>query len=65
MSVAIQRSVRPSAPSAAFPRVKAIAEELEIRYLYGVAHGDEDIAKQALNVLSWDLSVRRTRSRSK
>jgi osmotically-inducible protein OsmY len=37
--------------------VKAIAEELEIRYLYGVGHGDEDIAKQALNVLSWDLSV--------
>ena len=37
--------------------VKAIAEELEIRYLYGVSHGDEDIAKQALNVLAWDLSV--------
>jgi osmotically-inducible protein OsmY len=37
--------------------VKAIAEELEIRYLYGVGHGDEDIAKQALNVLAWDLSV--------
>src|ERR1700733_7167868 len=37
--------------------VKAIAEELEIRYLYGVGHGDEDIAKQALNVLNWDLSV--------
>jgi osmotically-inducible protein OsmY len=37
--------------------VKAIAEELEIRYLYSVGHGDEDIAKQALNVLAWDLSV--------
>jgi osmotically-inducible protein OsmY len=37
--------------------VKAIAQELEIRYLYGVGHGDEDIAKQVLNVLSWDLSV--------
>ena len=37
--------------------VKAIAEELEIRYLYSVGHGDEDIAKQALNVLNWDLSV--------
>src|ERR1700685_2114180 len=37
--------------------VKAIAEELEIRYLFGVEHGDEDIAKQALNVLNWDLSV--------
>jgi osmotically-inducible protein OsmY len=37
--------------------VKAIAEELEIRYLYGVGPRDEDIGKQALNVLSWDLSV--------
>ena len=37
--------------------VKAIAQELEIRYLYGVGHGDEDIAKQALNVLDWNLSV--------
>jgi osmotically-inducible protein OsmY len=37
--------------------VRAIAEELEIRYLYSVGHGDEDIAKQALNVLNWDLSV--------
>src|SRR3984957_62966 len=37
--------------------VKAIAEELRIRYLYSVGHGDEDIAKQALNVLAWDLSV--------
>jgi len=37
--------------------VKAIAEQLEIRYLYGVGHSDEDIAKQALNVLNWDLSV--------
>jgi osmotically-inducible protein OsmY len=37
--------------------VKAIAEELEIHYLYGVGPGDEDIAKQALDVLAWDLSV--------
>ena len=37
--------------------VKAIADELEIRYLSAVGHGDEDIAKQALNVLSWDLAV--------
>jgi osmotically-inducible protein OsmY len=37
--------------------VKAIAEELEIRYLYDVGHDDVDIAKQALNVLAWDLSV--------
>jgi osmotically-inducible protein OsmY len=37
--------------------VKAIAEELEIRYLYQNGHGDEDIAKQAINVLMWDLCV--------
>jgi osmotically-inducible protein OsmY len=37
--------------------VKAIAEKLEIRCLYGVGHDDENIAKQALNVLAWDLSV--------
>ena len=37
--------------------VQAIADELEIRYLYAVGHGDEDIAKQALNVLAWDLAV--------
>jgi osmotically-inducible protein OsmY len=37
--------------------VKAIAEEIEIRYIYGVGHGDEDVAKQALNILAWDLAV--------
>ena len=37
--------------------VQAIADELEIRYLYAVGHGDEDIAKQALNVLSWNIAV--------
>lgn len=37
--------------------VKAIAQELEIRYLYAVGHADEDIAKQALDVLAWDMSV--------
>jgi osmotically-inducible protein OsmY len=37
--------------------VKAIIEQLEIRYLYSVDHGDEDIAKQALDVLAWDLTV--------
>jgi osmotically-inducible protein OsmY len=45
--------------------VKAIAEELEIRYLYDVGHSDEDIARQALNVLAWDLSVPRDKVRVK
>ena len=37
--------------------VKAIAEELEIHYLYSAGHGDEDIVRQVLDVLAWDLSV--------
>lgn len=37
--------------------VKAIAEEIEIRYEENSGHGDEQIAKQASNVLAWDLSV--------
>jgi osmotically-inducible protein OsmY len=37
--------------------VKAIAQELEIRYPNALGHGDEDIAKQAVNVLDWDLCV--------
>jgi osmotically-inducible protein OsmY len=37
--------------------VKSIAEQLDVHYLYDVGHSDEDIAKQALNVLAWDLSV--------
>ena len=45
--------------------VQAIADELEIRYLYAVGHGDEDIAKQALNVLSWDLAVPKDRVKIK
>jgi osmotically-inducible protein OsmY len=45
--------------------VKAIAEELEIRYLYDAGHGDEDIARQALNVLAWDLAVPKDKVRVK
>lgn len=37
--------------------VKAIAQDLEVRYSHSVGHGDEDIASQAINVLSWDLNV--------
>lgn len=37
--------------------VKGIVEELEIRYANDIGRGDEDIVKQALNVLDWDLSV--------
>ena len=37
--------------------VKAIVEELEIRYFFGTDHCDDDIAKRAFDVISWDLSV--------
>jgi osmotically-inducible protein OsmY len=45
--------------------VRAIAEELEIRYLSDLDHGDEDIAKRALDIISWDLSVPKDRVRIK
>jgi osmotically-inducible protein OsmY len=37
--------------------VRGIAEELRIRYASAIRHGDEDIIRQALNVLDWDLAV--------
>jgi osmotically-inducible protein OsmY len=45
--------------------VRAIAEELEILYLPGADHGDEDIARRALDVISWDLSVPKDRIKVK
>jgi osmotically-inducible protein OsmY len=45
--------------------VKAIAEELQIRYLSGVDHGDEDIARRAIDLISWDLSVPKDRVKIK
>jgi osmotically-inducible protein OsmY len=38
-----------------FRGVKAIAQEIEVRLTYGDA--DDEIAKRALNMLSWDVSV--------
>ncbi|WP_199084361.1 BON domain-containing protein [Bosea sp. ASV33] len=37
--------------------VKAVAEELEVRSHYYTGHGDDDIAKRALNVLDWDVAI--------
>jgi osmotically-inducible protein OsmY len=45
--------------------VRAIAEELEIRYLSDIDHGDEDMAKRAFDIISWDLSVPKDRVRIK
>ena len=39
--------------------VKAIAEELEVRYPFSEKNDDDDIAKRALQVLSWDIEVPR------
>jgi osmotically-inducible protein OsmY len=37
--------------------VKAIAEELEVRYASSPVEGDEDIAARAVQVLAWDVGV--------
>lgn len=37
--------------------VRAVADELEIRYLCDLDHDDEDIARRALDVIAWDLAV--------
>jgi osmotically-inducible protein OsmY len=41
--------------------VRALAEELQIRYASGIHQCDEDITTQALDVISWDLSVPKDR----
>jgi osmotically-inducible protein OsmY len=45
--------------------VRAIAEELEIRYFSIADYGDEEIAKRALDVISCDLSVPKDRVKVK
>lgn len=37
--------------------VKAIAEEIEVRYPDGKQTADDQIAKRALDILAWDISV--------
>jgi osmotically-inducible protein OsmY len=41
--------------------VRALADELEIRYASGTDQDDEDIARQAIDVILWDLSVPKDR----
>jgi osmotically-inducible protein OsmY len=45
--------------------VRAIAEELNIRYASGIDLDDEDIARRAVDVISWDLSVPKDRVKIK
>lgn len=37
--------------------VKAVADEIEVRYFSSDVRGDEEIAKQAIQVLAWDVRV--------
>lgn len=37
--------------------VRAVADELQIRYLSDLDDDDEDMARRALHVIAWDLSV--------
>jgi osmotically-inducible protein OsmY len=41
--------------------VRAIADDMKVRYLPGVDHGDAELASRALDVISWDLSVPKSR----
>ncbi len=41
--------------------VKAVAEEIEVRYPLSDKQGDDDIAKRAIQVLSWDIDVPKDR----
>src|ERR1700722_16394298 len=41
--------------------VRAIGEQLEIRYASGAGHSDEEIAQRAIDVIAWDLSVPKDR----
>jgi osmotically-inducible protein OsmY len=43
--------------------VRAIVEELEIRYSSGLEHGDDDVARRALDLIAWDLLVPKDRVR--
>jgi osmotically-inducible protein OsmY len=45
--------------------VRAIADEMEVRYLSGVDHDDAELARRALDVISWDLSVPKNRVKIK
>src|SRR6187551_1789865 len=41
--------------------VKAIAQEIEVRYPFAKKTADDQIAKRAVDILEWDASVPRNR----
>src|SRR3984957_835911 len=45
--------------------VKAIAQELEVRYPSSAENGDDDVAKRALQALAWDVFIPRDKVKIK
>ena len=45
--------------------VKAIAQELEVRYPSSAGNGDDDVAKRALQALAWDVFIPRDKVKVK
>jgi len=45
--------------------VKAIAQELEVRYPSSTDNGDDDVAKRALQALAWDVFIPRDKVKVK
>ncbi len=45
--------------------IKAVAQELEVRYPFSNTNGDEDIAQRAVQALSWDVFVPRDKVKIK
>ena len=45
--------------------VKAIAQELEVRYPSSAENGDDDVAKRALQAISWDVFIPRDKVKIK
>jgi osmotically-inducible protein OsmY len=41
--------------------VRAIADEMDVRYSSSVDHGDAQLSRRAFDVISWDLSVPKNR----
>jgi osmotically-inducible protein OsmY len=45
--------------------VRAIADEMDVRFSSGVDHGDAQLSRRAFDVISWDLSVPKNRVKVK
>ena len=45
--------------------VKAVAQDLEVRYTYEAGHADDDVAKRVLQSLAWDIFIPKDRIKVK